>query len=154
MGLFDLLKNKGAPVVAETPPLFFKDGREAFEYSCNFLDCPLHEGAFLTAIVLDAREFIGAATSIQRQKDGNQVAILKVAAKDGGFIVIASTMVPKVPQLELGDFVAWRASKYSEDVAASMGAKDERSGWIGLILGTLKPERRNGGWVGNSRFTP
>lgn len=154
MGLFDFLKGSGSPAPTGAPPLFFKDGHAAFEYSCKFMECPLHEGAFLPAIVLDPRELIGASTVVQRQKDGNQAVMLKVASKDGGFIVFASTVGPKGPQLKPGDFVAWRAAKHVKDVATSMGAKDERSGWVGLILGTLKPEHRNGNWVGNERFAP
>ena len=31
---------------------------------------------------------------------------------------------------------------------------DERSGWMGLIVGTLQPEYRDGGWVGDEQFLP
>lgn len=154
MGLLDFLKGRGAPSSGESPPLFFKDGAAAFEYSCKFMECPLHEGAFLPALVLDPREMFGASTAVQRQKDGNQAVMLKVASSDGGLVVFASTLGPKGPQLKPGDFVAWRAAKHSTEVAASMSAKDERSGWVGLILGTLKPEHRNGNWIGNERFAP
>src|SRR5437867_5492091 len=152
MGLFDFLKGSSAAPTGAIPPLFFKDGLAAFEYSCKFMECPLHEKSFLPAVVLDPREILGATTAVQRQKDGNQVVMLKVASSDGGFIVFASTLGPNGPQLKPGDFVAWRAARHSKDVAASMGAKDERSGWVGLILGTLKPEHRNGNWMGNERI--
>ena len=154
MGLFDFLKGSDARPVNSAPPLVFKDGLAAFEYACKFLECPLHEGSFLPAVVQDPRETFGAKTAVQLQKDGNQVVMLKVASSDGGFMVFASTMGPSGPQLKPGDFVAWRAAKHSADVAASMGARDERSGWVGLIMGTLKPEHRSGSWVGNQRFTP
>lgn len=154
MGLFDFLKGGDLSVPGGPSPLFFKDGHAAFEYSCKFMDCPLHEGAFLPAVVLDPRELLGSSTVVERQKDGNQVVMLKLASSDGGFVVFASTLGPNGPQLKPGDFVAWRAAKHSKEVATSVGAKDERSGWVGLILGTLKPEHRNGSWVGNERFVP
>jgi hypothetical protein len=157
MGLFEFFKRKSPPVtytVSGMPPLFFKDGTAAIEYACKFMECPLQEGSFLPARVLDPREMFGAATAIQTQKDGNQVAMLRIASSDGGFIVFAATAGPKGPQLKPGDFVAWRAAKHSADVAASMDAKDKRSGWVGLIVGTLKPEHRDGSWVGDARFAP
>jgi hypothetical protein len=152
MGLFNFLKRGNAPTTSV--PLAFSDGRAAFEYSCRFMECPLNEGSYLPAIVLDPRELIGATSAIQRQRDGNQVAMLKVASSDGGFVVIATTLGPNGPSLKPGDFVAWRAGEYSADVAASLGARDDRSGWVGIIIGTLKPEHRNGNWVGGERFAP
>lgn len=136
------------------PPLFFKDGVAALEYACKFMKCPLYEGSSLPAIVLDPREMFGAAATIQTLKDGNQVAMLRVASDDGGFLVFAATAGPKGPKLQPGNLVAWKAAKHSTEVAASMGAKDARSGWVGIIIGTLKPEHRNGQWVGDARFAP
>lgn len=157
MAIFDFFKRKGpgrASTEAGIPPLFFKDGASALEYACKFMECPLHDGSFLPALVLDPREMLGAATAIQTQKDGNQVAMLRVASSDGGFIVFAATAGPKGPKLQPRDLVAWRAAKHSADVAASMGAKDNRSGWVGLVVGTLKPEHRDGQWVGDAKFAP
>lgn len=137
----------------EIPPLMFKDGPSAFEHACKYMDCPLGPGVCLPAIVLDAREMLGAATSVQMLEDGNQIAMLKVASDDGGFAVFAATQGPKGPRLSPGNLVVWKAGQHSPEVAVAMGAKDARSGWIGLITGTLKPAHRNGQWMGDARFS-
>jgi uncharacterized membrane protein len=44
--------------------------------------------------------------------------------------------------------------KYVPDIAEAATAKDKRFGWVGLIVGTLKPEHVNGRWTGDERFLP
>ena len=134
MSLFDLFKNKKAAPAgpAPAPPNVFASGAEALDYACKYLECPLRERSFLPALVVDART----------RDDGYQVAELRVASADGGFIVSATTLGPQGPQLKPGDLVAWHASRF-----------DESSGWIGLIIGTLKPELRDGRWLGEQKFS-
>lgn len=67
--------------------------------------------------------------------------MLRVASQDGGFIVVATTLGPKGPKLQVGDFVAWQAGKLKE------------GGWVGVIIGTLKPELSNGRWLGDQKFS-
>jgi len=154
--MFKFLKRKHQlPARSEGfPPLHFRDGSGALEYACKYLECSLHEGALLPALVLDARELFGASSAVQKQHDGNQAAMLRVASQDGGFVVLATTAAASGPSLQPGDFVAWQAGKHSPDVAVAMSATDSRSGWIGLIVGTLKPEHSEGRWVGGARYTP
>ena len=133
------------------PPRSFQDGIAAFRYACKFLECPLHEGAFLPAVVLDPLEVFGTQTPA-KTKDGNQVAFLCVASNDGGFFVTAITAAPKGPRLEPGQLVAWRAVRYVADIANTVS--DKRFGWVGVIVGTLKPEHENGCWVGTEIFRP
>lgn len=157
MGIFDFLRGKSArpsSAASAMPPLMFKDGAAALEYACKYMECPLHEGTLLPALVVDPRQLFGASSAVQAQPDGNQIAMLRVASSDGGFIVFASTVGPKGPRLTPGDFVGWKAGGHSPEVTASIGAKDPRCGWVGLILGTLKTEHRNGQWIGNERFAP
>ena len=158
MGIFDFLKGKTTEPASfrdgAMPPLIFKDGPAALEYACKYLDCPLQEGSFLPAVVLDPRQLFGAPTAVRVLPDGSQTAMLRVASSDGGFMVLASTAGAKGPRLQAGDFVAWQAAKHSDQVATSMGTKDTRSGWVGLILGTLKTEHRDGRWIGHERFAP
>lgn len=118
------------------------------------MECPLHEGSFLPALVLDFRKLSSDESPVIIQKDGNQLAMLRIASDDGGFPVLATTVGAKGPKLQPGQLVAWKAGKYSADVAASMGAKDKRSGWVGLIIGTLRAEHREGNWVGDEKFSP
>lgn len=152
--MFEFFKRKKPMVpladASGVPVLFFKDGSAAIEYACKYMDCTLKEGSFLPAIVLDAKELFGAPSAVKTEENGNQVATLRVASDDGGFLVLASTAGPKGPKLLPGQLVAWDAMKYVPAVAQSV--KDKRFGWVGLIFGTLKTEHRNGSWVGDKRF--
>lgn len=133
------------------PPLHFKGADAALEYACKYLDCALKPEASLPAVVLDARHSFGAQASVKVESDGRQSAALRVASSDGGFVVIAMTAGPKGPRLQPGQLVAWQAFRHVPEMARA--AKDERFGWVGAILGTLKPELRATGWVGCERFT-
>ena len=142
------MNKKAAPA-----PVIFADGTAALDYACKYLECPLRERSFLPAVVLDARNELGSKQPVETRPDGKQVAVLRVASADGGFAVIASTLGPHGPKLAPGDLVAWQAGKYRQDLAQSVGAVDERSGWVGLIIGTLKPELRERRWLGDRKFS-
>jgi hypothetical protein len=146
-------KKAGEPSAAAAPPMAFRDAVEALDYACKSLELPLHERAFLPAVVLDACVELGAKDPVQTRADGKQVAVLRVASADGGFAVIATTLGAQGPKLAPGDFVAWQAGTYKEEIAANVGALDKRSGWTGVIIGTLKPELRDGRWLGDRKFS-
>jgi len=145
-----------------SPRLAFEDGLTAFEQACAG-NCMLQQGIMLPALVLDARELFGAATAVEIQGNGRQMASVRVASADGGFIVSASTSGSRGPRLQPGHFVAWQAERYDPQVAKEapatqkrfglFGLKDKRFGWVGLIAGTLKPEYWDGGWIGDERFS-
>ena len=127
-GFIDHIRSKFGQKSTDTdpvPPLAFKDGMAAIEYACKYMKCPLQEGSFLPALVLDFRKLSRDESPVIIQRDGNQVAMLRVASDDGGFPVLATTAGAKGPRLQPGQLVVWRAGKYSPDVAASMGAKDQ-----------------------------
>jgi hypothetical protein len=131
------------------PPRFFEDGVAALRYATLFLECPLREGAFLPAVVLDPRElFEGSAPSASA--GAGQTHFLCVASQDGGFVVAARTAGPQGPKLGAGQLVAWKAVRHVPDLAKGM--RDERFGWVGVIVGTLKLEHRNGCWVSEQIF--
>ena len=154
--MFEFFKRKKPtrPSASENviPQLCFEDGNAALEYACKFMECPLGEGSFLPAVVLDSRELFDTQTAVKTQEDGNQLAMLRVASDDGGFLVAATTANPKGPKLQPGQLVAWTAMKHVPEIAET--TKDQRFGWVGLIVGTLKPEHANGCWVGDERFLP
>jgi hypothetical protein len=127
----------------------FKDNASAFGYACKFLNCALTPGAMLPALVQDGRPIFGIHETIHRKADGTQTAFLKVASSDGGFLVLATT-TGEGPLLEPGDLVGWLAGEYSPDLGDI--APDKRFGWVGLIVGTLRPEWRDGSWIGQERF--
>jgi hypothetical protein len=153
--MFGFLRRRTLPpakgAAANMPPLYFKDAEAAFEQACQYMECPLCEGVGLPALVLDARELFGVATAVKVRPDGNQIAVLRVVSSDGGFVVNAVTAGPKGPALHPGELVWWQAGTYSPEVAAV--AKDKRFGWVGLIVGTLKPEYVNGEWAAGERFS-
>jgi hypothetical protein len=139
----------------------FEDGATAFKQACDG-ECLLREGVILPALVLDVRNSFGSAPAAKNLVDGGQIASIRVASADGGFIVSASTSGLRGPTLQPGHFVAWQAERYDPDVAKVapatkkrfgwIGVRDKRSGWVGLIKGTLKLIYEDGGWVGDERF--
>jgi hypothetical protein len=153
--MFEFLKRKRpAPRTSAElgiGPLYFRDGAAAFGYICQYMKCPLGEGSSLPALVLDSRELFGTAAAVRIEDDGNQTAAIRVASSDGGFLVIGPTAGPKGPRLQPGQLVLWQAESFSASLAKR--SKDERFGCIGLIVGTLKPEWKDGGWAGGERFS-
>jgi hypothetical protein len=154
--MFEFLKRNRLPKStaaggARSMPLYFRDGTAALEYACRYMESPLEENASLPGVVLDAVKMFGTPAAVKIEPDGSQIATLRIASDDGGFIVIAGTAGRKGPKLQPGQFVLWHAGKYLPGVAKS--SKDTRIGWVGLIVGTLKPEYRDGSWIGDQRFT-
>jgi len=88
--------------------------------------------------------------AVKTKPDGNQIALLRVASGDGGFVVLAETAGPNGPRLDPGQLVVWQAQQFVASIATH--ATDKRFGWVGIILGTLKPEHRDEAWVGDKRF--
>jgi hypothetical protein len=132
--------------------LSFKDGKAAFIYSCEFMDCTLREGSMLPALVLDSREEFGTKTAIAVNDKGLQTCVLRVASDDGGFIVPAQTAGAKGPTLKPGMLVGWQARAYSADIAKK-SPDDPRFGWIGFIVVVLKPDLDiNKGWSIHAPF--
>jgi dephospho-CoA kinase len=132
-------------------PLHFKDGSAALEYACKFLQADvIEEGTRLPALILDARSTFDAEDPVKVQEDGTQLVVLRVASSDGGFVVMATTTGPKGPKLHPGQLVVWQAMKHLPEIASR--TDDKRSGWVGLVIGTLKLEYRNNEWVGDEEF--
>ena len=134
-------------------PLYFKSGDAALEMACKYMDCSLTEGSFLPAVVLDSRKLFGTEDSVKMQANGTQLAMLRVASSDGGFLVAANTAYPNGPSLEPGQLVLWQAMSFIPEMS-KVGTSDERLGWAGLIFGTLKPEYVNGSWVADEQYLP
>lgn len=145
---------KGRPQAQKGMPLYFKDSESAFDASCKYMDCTLKEGALLPAIVLDANKLFGVRDAVSVKADGKQVAFLKVASNDGGFVVVASTPSDRGPQLEAGQLVSWLAGQHAPEILSQLGQlEDKRSGWIGIIVGVLNLEwDQINGWSGAAQF--
>lgn len=75
------------------------------------------------------------------EADGRQLAMLKVASDDGGFIVVAQTPSEKGDRLKPDDVVIWVPVNYAKDaVEKAQGHLDPRFGWVGFIVAKVKPE--------------
>lgn len=155
--MFGFLKRKkaSAPIAGsdEVMPLYFKSGDAALEMSCKYLDCTLAKGSLLPAVVLDSHKLFGTEAPVKMEDNGIQLAMLRVASSDGGFLVAAHTVSGNGPSLEPGQLVAWQAMSYVSEIA-EVPVTDERLGWIGFIIGTLKPVYVNGNWVVDTKFLP
>ena len=151
--MFAWLRKKASQSSNVGAPLYFKDNLSAFEYACQFLSSELKAGAYLPALVQDATALLGHGEPVKRQKDGNQIAMLKVCSSDGGFTVLASSASPKGPSLQVGDLVIWQAGASVPAMASQV--KDLRSTWVGLIVAKLQPEYTVGrGWAIQQQFKP
>lgn len=149
--MFDWLKPKSAKATQPVPPLFFKSGDGAIEFASSYLNTDLRSGAMLPAVVIDAGALLGKGPAVTKHPDGNQTAMLRVASKDGGFIVFASSASASGPELRPGDLVAWQVGQQVPEMASQM--PDPRSSWVGLILAKLKPEYKDGhGWAIDQPF--
>lgn len=131
-------------------PLTFKSAEAAIEYSSAYMKCKLYSGVCLPAVVLDPREYLGTKNAVFERDDGIQTAWIRVAGENGGFDCVAQTSGAQGPRLQPGDMVFWRAFKHKADLTEAFG--DSRSGWVGLIVGTLAPELNAEGWKGLERF--
>lgn len=122
----------------EAKVLPFKDGEAFFEYQCKYCETRLVQNQGEIALVIDAAKEFGVPSAVKVEEDGRQLAAIKVASKDGGFIIPAYTATGKGDKLMPGDVVIWVPVEYSEEVGES--AEDPRLGWVGYIVAKVKPE--------------
>ncbi len=117
---------------SQKPATFvFTDPEAFFRMQCKYGDTDIQAGKGIAAIVLDAKKEFGTAIAVGRDSDGRQLAVLRIASPDGGFIVSACTPSSEGESLLPDDIVLWVPSPHSSEVAEGFG--DSRSGWIGLI---------------------
>ncbi len=144
--------NKAASIETD---LVFKSSKDAFEFSCKFMDCTLGEKKSVPALVVDARELapnIGSA--VKTEADKSQIAMIRVASRTDGFVIPARTagaqsaIRPDLalqrryahghPDLKPGDLVTFTAMIYKSEMVKAFGDKD--AGWVGLITSKLEPK--------------
>jgi hypothetical protein len=118
--------------------LVFQTGQDFFDYHCKFMDTKLQQGKPLAAIVLDSKEEFGTQVAVKTDERGIQIAALRVASDDGGFVTLSQTLSAEGDALKPGDVVAWIPEAYNEMLARGLG--NEQSGWVGLILAKVAPE--------------
>lgn len=96
-------------------PLFFNDEAAALAHACRYMECPLKEGSMLPALVLDASEMFGTTQAVRIDSDGTQIALLRVASSDGGFLVLAPTVGPEGPRLRAFDWSSTEVHRLIRD---------------------------------------
>ena len=128
--MFEFLRKKKPN---HPPIIYYKSGAAFFKSQCDFGHTKLENNTAVVALVVE----LGTHPPIRRQ-DGSQLAALRVASEDGGFIVFATTPSAKGEKLQPGDVVLWVPYEYSKEAGDQMS--DKRSGWVGLIRAKLRPE--------------
>jgi hypothetical protein len=118
--------------------IYYKNELAFFDSQCDFGYTTVEKNTAVVALVLDAQKEFGTPTAISVGQDGSQLAALRVASSDGGFLVFASTRSAGGERLRPGDLVLWVPFEYSKEAGDQMS--DKRSGWVGLIRAKIKPE--------------
>lgn len=116
----------------------FKSGAAFLEYQCKFGQTEIRPKQGIVALVLDSSKEFGAKEAVKVEPDGQQMAALKVASEDGGFIVMAQTPTGDGDRLKPDDVVIWVPVSHSKEIVPD--GIDERFGWSGFIAAKVKPE--------------
>lgn len=120
--------------------LVFKNGEAFHEYQCKFGHTVIEPKQGIVALVLDASKEFGTSAAVKIEEDGRQMAMLKVASNDGGFIVPAYTPTGNGDRLKPDDVVIWVPIEYSKETVERVDGVDARFGWVGFIVAKVKPE--------------
>ena len=120
------------------PKFIYTSGEAFFEMQCKFGYTEITEQKGIVGIVLDAKLVYGTEVSVKIQPNGCQVATIKLASSDGGFVTFAETASSGGDRLEPGDLIVWLPMIRSQKFADALG--DDRRGWIGLIIAKIAAE--------------
>ena len=117
----------------------FKDGNAFFQYQCMYGETEILPKRGVVALVLDARQEFGAQEAVKQKPDGSQLAVLRIAASDGGFKTMAETAGPgNGKSLKPGDAVIWVPVQRNEEFHRA--TLDARAAWMGFIVAVVAPE--------------
>ncbi len=128
-------KRKANPAL---PNLVYKSGEAFFRLQCKYGHTEIKEGNGIVAIVLDSMQEFGTSVPVKIQPSGNQLAAIKVASEDGGFVTLAETLSAAGDRLKPGDLVVWVPEAYLPEMAEQV--RDPRGGWVGLIVAKVAAE--------------
>lgn len=129
--------SSGRPLPSVLP---FKSGAAFLEYQCKYGHTDIVPKQGVAALVVDAKKELGTSQAVKVEADGQQMAMLKVASKDGGFTVAARTLSGEGDRLKPDDVVIWVPLEYAEGVVDKDSGMDPRFGWIGFIAAKVAPE--------------
>jgi len=134
--MWSFKRKKGPSGIPEKLP--FKSAQGFFEMQCKYGHTDLIKGNGVVAIVIDAKKEFGTQDAVKLQANGCQLATLRVAAEDGGFITFAETASAGGDRLKPDDLVVWLPGAHNPVLGERMG--DPRASWIGLIVAKIAPE--------------
>lgn len=129
-------KKRKSRVGPEPNTFYAKDSRTFFQMQCEFGQLDLRKNQANVALVLDARDILGERDAVRVSDAGCQVAVLRVADQDGGFITVSQTPSRNGDPLEPGDLVLWVPLEQTDGNPSG----DPRLNWVGLIRAKIPPE--------------
>lgn len=118
----------------------FKNGEAFLEYQCKYGHTKIQPKQGIVALVLDARREFGAEQATKVEDDGRQMAMLRVASEDGGFVVPAWTPTGGGDALKPDDVVVWVPVEYTKPAMEKAADLDPRFSWVGFIVAKVAPE--------------
>jgi hypothetical protein len=130
-------KRKDAPKPGLSK-LIYKNGEAFFDMQCKYGFTEIKRGQGISSLVIDATKEFGTEQAVKIQPNGCQLATIKVASDDGGFVVLAETASKNGDRLQPGDVVIWVPMTHMKDLARKLG--NDRQGWVGLIVAKVAPE--------------
>lgn len=126
-----------------TRKLAFKSGSAFFEYYCKFIDIPeIEVNIGCIGLVLDARKEFGTSIPVKIDTDGSQLAVLKIASSDGGFVLTSKTLAGKGDRLRPDDLVIWVPTLHAPSANEDINEEkiDPRFFWQGFIAAKIAPD--------------
>lgn len=117
--------------------LTFKTGEDFFSFQCQFGHTRLNQGQGVAALVVDPEREFGRETARRISPPGARTLLLRVAAPDGGFLVMCPSPAQGEP-IQAGDVVIWVPTEHDPQLGRAVN--DDRSGWIGFIGAKVAPE--------------
>jgi hypothetical protein len=123
----------------DEPPLVFPDNRAAFDYACIHMDYPLLLGAVIPALVEEEGK---------PGDEGEHHFQLRLASRQGGIEVWASTLKEATAFPRVGDLVGFRIVTIASDLPPGMNL-------IGFIAFQFEPVLvKDKGWRIARNLTP
>ncbi len=124
----------------ERGPFRFDSAEAFFADQCRRASGKIVRRKGLAALVVNGTQELGGERSTLVRDDGTQLAMLTVAAPDGGFRVPATTLTGNGDRLKPGDLVVWVPMQRMSTALDVLGDADTRFLWSGFIVAKIKPE--------------
>lgn len=109
--------------------IYYKDNNSAFESACDWMDCSMHDGKIIPALI----------EKVATTNDGLQMCQLKLPGENGGArVLFCKTINSRIAQLQVGDLVAYLIANTNPELKRS-----SVFGCIGFVVAKLEPAISN-----------